>query len=142
MSKTGKTLFVDFKNKKLTHIQEGEEIITPPPVAMPNAFDEILAFDFLTEVSQFSSGLKTEFSSGLKTDPSLYIENSIQTFEKLLDEQGLFDQRQYKNKMVLADAKRVFSILQREIPMLQDVMENLKDMIEAETGYSPAFKKD
>lgn len=136
MSKTGKTLFVDFKNKKLTHIEEGE-ILTEvknsknhgPAPTWESAFDQLFSIDAFGEMPP-----------ALKVDPANYIENSIQKFERLLDEQGLFDQKKYRDPVVLADALRVYALLQREIPMLKDVLANLGDMIQSQTGHDPAFK--
>jgi hypothetical protein len=62
---------------------------------------------------------------------------AVQKFEDYLIQGGCLDEEAYADQNVLADSMSAFQMLQRELPMLIDTMENLRLLIELETGDDP-----
>jgi hypothetical protein len=136
-SAKAKTIHVDFLKKAVLCV---EEVDYKPTIAIkrtgfgPKMLADILAADALAGGPAASQPLP----EGTATDPGRYLEASTLKFEELLDASGCFDDTAYGDPQTFADAMQAFQILQREIPMLVDTMEVLRDIIEIHTGHDPA----
>lgn len=127
-----KTIHVDFKSKKVLKVEEHEYS------GVKSLFENLNHSSFFSQKASGSTNKKSAIKpAGTLVDPAAYLESVVVRFEEILDSQGCFDEMAYKNPQVYADALNTFKMLEREIPMLIDVSQVLRDIITIYTGNDP-----
>jgi hypothetical protein len=69
------------------------------------------------------------------------LQRAISEFEEQIDAKGVFDPTAYSYPTVQSDAVKIYKMLEQEIPMLEDVMSNIRDILKITSGVDPMSKK-